>query len=1362
MSEKEYIVSLNKGVDYEAFNQEMIAATGAGDIPRRSVDVANARLSSNRNTHYSLTDAEAETLSNDPRVYGVTLLPDLDPDIGIGFDTAQTGDFTKTTLDRGDFLNWGMRRMNEALNPYVGVNVTGSYNYTLDGTGVDVVIMDSGLQIDHPEFQDANGVSRVVELDWTTASGIVGMPAQSVNYYRDFDGHGTHVAGTATGKTYGWAKNAKIYSLKLSGLEGPGDSGTGTSTTYAFDCIKEWHKAKPIDPATGAKRPTVVNMSWGYLRFYDTVVSMTYRGTSKTGTDIDSTSKRWAFGLPPSNNGVRYTTNVRIPSVDVDMEELIDAGVHVMVAAGNRSHKVDVVGGDDYDNVLVANTGSVNYQRGSSPYSVNAHIVGNVDSNINAGGLEQKAESSEAGPGVSVFAPGTDIMSAMSTTNKFGATTINNPYPANSSFLINNISGTSMASPQVAGMTALWLQLNPSATPAQALAFVNTTAKTTALYNTGSPATDYTDTRSLLGATNRFAFNKFNSATQLTMGTAAEAVAPGAVATYSLSSSAASVNEGSSVTITLTTTNVANGTSVGYLISGIESGDISESLTGNFTVTGNTATATFNITADATTEGVQTMLLSLIGISESVSVTVNDTSTTPLVPAYAVSPAAINVNEGSALVFNVTTTNVSDATTLYWSVTNAGDFSTSTGSFTITSNAGSFSVTPTADATTEGAETFTASVRTGSVSGTIVATSSTVTINDTSTTPGGSESYSLAVSSSSLQEGEKTTFTLTTANVADATSVPYTITGVTSSDLNTGPRASGTVGNTVGYGSNFFTREVRTAGVRLVSAGSVGGQTAVPDAFIEKVARMFQLFTDSAGAGINAGKQNQMIETLLGNTTSYHSPKPTIQRIARGAGGDYTPNFLDDAGIRFWGLEPLFDATVQNDMVWYLNSSGTPGTGDEDAQEVIEHVFHTLHMHGIDAVTLKMYPTLSADWATSDLYNAMAEAFDGNFWDPSGYQSPSNAWKTDPDAFEVAVKEYLYLLNFCMFDYSSLWDGESLAPEWSDSLKTPAGILANNPLGYALFNANIADVISKPSLATIRTIFQDGDVGDPTVAGASGYSADAPISLTGNFTVSSNTATLEINTAKDGITDGDKTLALALNNGEASTNVSITDSSQNVGPTYYAYPAAQSIDEGSALTINVVTTDVTDATTLYWSVTEAGDFGVTTGSFTITGNTGSFTVTPTADEGTEGAENFQVQIRTGSTSGTIVDTTNPITINDTSTTPTFTPDYTITVTNAGNSYTLSGTDRNGAVSGSQPTLAFNSGDNVRFNVDAGTASAHPFYIKTSQSTGTGNQVSGVTGAGTTQLDWTTTTDGAGSYGYQCSIHLGMWNTITIT
>ena len=178
MSEREYIVSLNEGVDYAGFNAEMVTNTGAGDIPSRSVAVENPRELSLRNTHYNLTDAEAEALKSDSRVYDVALLPDLDPNIGTGFDATQTGDFSKTLLDRGSFLNWGMRRVNEATTPYTGSTAAaGGYNYTLDGTGVDVVIMDSGIQADHPEFQDASGVTRVQQIDWYTASGVAGtMP----------------------------------------------------------------------------------------------------------------------------------------------------------------------------------------------------------------------------------------------------------------------------------------------------------------------------------------------------------------------------------------------------------------------------------------------------------------------------------------------------------------------------------------------------------------------------------------------------------------------------------------------------------------------------------------------------------------------------------------------------------------------------------------------------------------------------------------------------------------------------------------------------------------------------------------------------------------------------------------------------------------------------------------------------------------------------------------------------------------------------------------------------------------------------------------------------------------------------------
>ena len=165
MSEKEYIVSLNKGVDCAQFNQEMIASTGAGDIPNRTVDVANARPLSERNTHYALTDDEAVALRNDSRVLDVQLRPDQRDDIEIGYDAIQTADFNKSSADSGDYRDWGKIRHSFIENKY-GTSTSLASNpfdrpYSMDGTGVDIVIQDSGLQVDHPEFKDANGNSRV-------------------------------------------------------------------------------------------------------------------------------------------------------------------------------------------------------------------------------------------------------------------------------------------------------------------------------------------------------------------------------------------------------------------------------------------------------------------------------------------------------------------------------------------------------------------------------------------------------------------------------------------------------------------------------------------------------------------------------------------------------------------------------------------------------------------------------------------------------------------------------------------------------------------------------------------------------------------------------------------------------------------------------------------------------------------------------------------------------------------------------------------------------------------------------------------------------------------------------------------------
>jgi len=106
----------------------------------------------------------------------------------------------------------------------------------------------------------------------------------------------------------------------------------------------------------------------------------------------------------------------------------------------------------------------------------------------------------------------------------------------------------------------------------------------------------------------------------------------------------------------------------------------------------------------------------------------------PPTPTYTLTPAANNVDEGSSLTLAIGGTNIPNGT-YYWTIdTNGGDFATTSGFVGVGNNSGSFSVTPTADATTEGSETFTVSLRSGSITGTVLATSGAVTINDTSQT----------------------------------------------------------------------------------------------------------------------------------------------------------------------------------------------------------------------------------------------------------------------------------------------------------------------------------------------------------------------------------------------------------------------------------------------------------------------------------------------------------------------------------------------------------------------------------------------------------------------------------------------------
>jgi subtilisin family serine protease len=465
-----------------------------------------------------LTDEEAEALRSDPRVRAVEIPPDQRDDISIGLNASQSGTFFRGSGLDNNYVNWGLRRCMAEANNFVSGGsrsdtIEGGYEYAMDGTGVDVVIQDSGIDPDHPDWNDYNGTSRLQQIDWYTESGVVGT--QSQDHYRDLDGHGSHCASIAAGLLYGWAKGAQIYSQKLGGLETlQGSDGTGIPIADAFDCIRLWHTAKTNG------RPTVVNMSWGYgANVTGDPTSGTYRGTAWTyGVDYTNRAQLMAATGVSQNffgGGTSHRIPVRVASVDAEVDDMILDGIHVCIAAGNNLHKADLPAGADYDNTSTFGGTSRTYHRGSSPYSLDAFMVGNIDSGAQTSGgatdnsilLDQTSSSTTRGPGVNIFAPGTDIMAATSTGYDTGSYSVTG-YPGTPGFPIMSISGTSMASPQVCGVVAQHLQVFPNLTPAQMQTRIFNDSKSV-LFTTNSD-TDYERIYdSLMGAPNRMLYSRY-------------------------------------------------------------------------------------------------------------------------------------------------------------------------------------------------------------------------------------------------------------------------------------------------------------------------------------------------------------------------------------------------------------------------------------------------------------------------------------------------------------------------------------------------------------------------------------------------------------------------------------------------------------------------------------------------------------------------------------------------------------------------------------------------------------------------------------------------------------------------------------
>ncbi len=261
---------------------------------------------------------------------------------------------------------WGLDRVDQRNLP-----MSGSYTYDQTGSGVTAYIIDTGIRSSHNDFGGR------VAAGYTAVSDGNGT--------NDCNGHGTHVAGTVGGGTYGVAKSVTLKPVRVLGCNG---SGTNSGVIAGVDWV------------TGNKSgPAVANMSLG----------------GGASTALDSAVQR-----------------------------SIDAGVSYAVAAGNDSGQ-----------------NACSY----SPARVGAALtVGSTTSS------DARSSFSNIGSCLDLFAPGSSITSAWHTSNT----------------ATNTISGTSMATPHVAGVAALYLQSDPSASPSTVSSAVVNGATANVVGNAGS------------------------------------------------------------------------------------------------------------------------------------------------------------------------------------------------------------------------------------------------------------------------------------------------------------------------------------------------------------------------------------------------------------------------------------------------------------------------------------------------------------------------------------------------------------------------------------------------------------------------------------------------------------------------------------------------------------------------------------------------------------------------------------------------------------------------------------------------------------------------------------------------------------
>jgi len=164
----------------------------------------------------------AEALATDPRVLKISVQRQLSK---------------VATVTQAD-ATWGIDRINQRALP---LDLTYSYNYT--GAGVRAYIIDTGIRYSHSEFEGR------ASFGFDAFAADPTDPLLGYDGSGDCDGHGTHVAGTVGGKTWGVAKQTSLIGVRVLNCAG---YGSDADVIAGMDWV-----------AKNATLPAVANMSLG-------------------------------------------------------------------------------------------------------------------------------------------------------------------------------------------------------------------------------------------------------------------------------------------------------------------------------------------------------------------------------------------------------------------------------------------------------------------------------------------------------------------------------------------------------------------------------------------------------------------------------------------------------------------------------------------------------------------------------------------------------------------------------------------------------------------------------------------------------------------------------------------------------------------------------------------------------------------------------------------------------------------------------------------------------------------------------------------------------------------------------------------